>query len=76
MRGFLEGRPADAGDCPWSDCHHRHELLDLVLKAVAILDETRKAFKSKQLETLRKDFTRVIERELQTGRPAAIELRE
>ncbi len=73
VRSALEGRATDLGGCIWNDCHHRHELLDLVLKAVTVLDDTRKAFKSKQLETLRKDFIRVLEKELQTGRSAAVE---
>jgi hypothetical protein len=46
--------------CPLSDCPHRHELKGILLEAIYILEETRKAFKSKQLEALRKKMIRAL----------------
>lgn len=42
------------------DCPHRQELAETLLEAIEILEETKKAFKSKQLEMLRKKLIRVL----------------
>jgi hypothetical protein len=39
--------------CQWNDCRHRQKLFCLLTETVQVLDETRKAFKSKPLEQLR-----------------------
>jgi hypothetical protein len=64
VRSALAGHAPDGTECFWSDCPHRRALMELVLHAVQVLDDTRKAFKSKQLEELRKDFLRVLTREI------------
>lgn len=46
--------------CHLADCPHRHELKSILLEAISVLEETRKAFKSKQLEALRKKMIRVL----------------
>jgi hypothetical protein len=66
MRRMFEGRPEMAGErCPWADCRHRRRLCQVMIEAVRVLEETRKAFKSKQLELLRKEFIRVLQEEMQ-----------
>ena len=42
------------------DCPHRQELAQTLLEAIEILEETKKAFKSKQLEMLRKKLIQVL----------------
>ncbi len=42
------------------DCPHRRRLRETLADAIAVLEETRKAFKSKQLETLRKRLIGVL----------------
>ncbi len=65
VRMALDGRPAAANTiCLAANCRHRQALCALLLEAVQVLDETRKAFKSRQLEGLRKEFLRVLEQEL------------
>ena len=51
----------EAGEtCVLPDCPHRRRLRETLAEAIAILEETRKAFKSKRLEALRKRFIRVL----------------
>ena len=59
MWAVLEGEPLK-NSCVWSDCHHQQLLLSLVVETVQVLDETRKAFKSRQLEQLRKRLLQVL----------------
>lgn len=49
--------------CVWNDCRHQQTLLSLVVETVQVLDETRKSFKSKQLEQLRKRLLSVLSEE-------------
>lgn len=72
----LEGRGEHESECLWDDCPHRRALMGLALETVRVLDETRKAFKSKQLEGLRKDLLRVLAEEVRGGRPAGKAVRE
>ena len=58
----LEGASLPKG-CVWSDCHHQQTLLNLLVETVQVLDETRKSFKSKQLEQLRKRLLVVLDSE-------------
>jgi hypothetical protein len=57
--------PTGATGCVWTDCHHRRRMCTVLIDAIRVLEETRKAFKSKQLESLRRDFVRVLEDEMQ-----------
>jgi hypothetical protein len=59
VKTVFEGRTLDAS-CVWSDCHHQQVLLSLLVETVQVLDETRKSFKSKQLEQLRKRLLSVL----------------
>ena len=50
------------GDCPYiGECHliscpHRQRLSQVLLETIEVLDATKKSFKSKQLEMLRKQL--------------------
>lgn len=70
VRSVLEGRAVDGAECLWGDCPHRRMLMNLVLHSVQVLDATRKAFKSRQLEALRKDLLRVLSEETRRGQIA------
>lgn len=64
VAGFLEGRTED-GNCPplLERCPKLSRTLELkkaLKEAIEVLEESRKAFKSKQLEALRKKLTRVL----------------
>jgi hypothetical protein len=52
------------GQCPTFDCRHRRQLRRILGEVVAVLEETRHSFKSKQLEALRKRLTTVLSEEL------------
>lgn len=60
---FEEPALREAG-CVWSDCPHKQTLYTTLLDAVRVLEDTRRAFKSKQLEKLRKSFVQLLEKEL------------
>jgi len=62
VKTVIEGRALPQG-CVWNDCHHQHMLLNLILETVQVLDETRRSFKSKQLEQLRKRLLAVLNQE-------------
>jgi hypothetical protein len=62
IESVMESRPLE-GLCPWNDCHHQQMLMSMLAETVQVLEETRKAFKSKQLEILRKRLLRVLTRE-------------
>ncbi len=47
-------------DSPHGDCPHRRKLRETLADAITVLEETRKAFKSKQLEALRKRLIGVL----------------
>lgn len=59
LESVLENRSLKS-KCIWSDCHHQQMLLSLLVESVQVLDETRKSFKSKQLEQLRKKLLQVL----------------
>ena len=55
----------DEGDTPVlsrcvSSCPHKHRLKEVLLETIQVLEESRKAFKSKQLESLRKKLIKVL----------------
>lgn len=43
-----------------SRCPYKQRLKDTLLETIQVLEESRKAFKSKQLETLRKKLIKVL----------------
>lgn len=47
-------------DCIFSDCPHKKRLRDVLTEAIGILEDTKKAFKSKRLEILRKKLIQVL----------------
>ncbi len=63
MRKAFDGRALDDSECMWGECRHQHILFSLLVETVQTLDETRKAFKSKQLEQLRKRLLDVLTQE-------------
>ena len=62
VKTVMEGCSLPQG-CVWNDCHHQQTLLNLIVETVQVLDETRKSFKSKQLEQLRKRLLSVLQQE-------------
>jgi hypothetical protein len=50
-----DGCPVDF--CPVVDCPHRRRLRQVLAETIEVLEETKKAFKSKKLESLRKKLT-------------------
>jgi hypothetical protein len=65
LRAVVEGGPEIAATgCAIADCRHRRKLCTVLLEAIAAMDETRKAFKSRQLEQLRKEFARILYEEM------------
>ena len=47
-------------DCIFSDCPHKKRLRAVLTEAIGILEDTKKAFKSKRLEMLRKKLIQVL----------------
>ncbi len=56
----VEGGEVEADECPLLDCPHRRRLRETLARAITVLEETRKAFKSRRLETLRKTLIGVL----------------
>jgi len=46
--------------CPLFECRHERLLKKTLLEAIGVLEETRRAFKSRQLEALRKKLIGVL----------------
>lgn len=46
--------------CSFIDCPHKQKLKDTLLEAIRVLEDTRKAFKSRQLEVLRNKLMGVL----------------
>ncbi len=76
VHSALEGRAENGTECFWSICPHRQILMDLALHTVQVLDETRKSFKSKRLEELRKYYLRVLSEDLRGGQPVIYQSQE
>jgi transposase len=53
-----DGCPVDL--CALEDCPHRKQLRQVLAETIEILEETKKAFKSKRLEGLRKRLMHVL----------------
>jgi len=58
--GDAGGEERNVSGCGSHDCRHRHLLRHTLADAIEVLENTRKAFKSKQIEALRKKLTRVL----------------
>ena len=48
------------GDCCLWDCAHKQVLKWISMESITVFEDTRKSFKSKQLEELRKKLLRVL----------------
>lgn len=57
---FEEGGGEAVLNCCLVNCPHKRLLKKTLLETVKVLEESRKAFKSKQLETLRKKLIGVL----------------
>ena len=47
-------------DCIFSDCSYKKRLGEVLTETIEVLEDTKKAFKSKRLEALRKRLTQVL----------------
>ena len=47
-------------DCIFSGCPHKKKLKDVLTEVIGILEDTKKAFKSKRLEMLRKKLIQTL----------------
>ena len=52
MQAFFQGEELEA-ECGPNSCRHYQKLLNLIAETICVLDETRRAFKSKAIEQLR-----------------------
>jgi hypothetical protein len=62
MQTALRGETLDV-ECSWGNCRHYQKLLNLIIETVRVLDETRRAFKSKALEQLRLQLLQTLSEE-------------
>jgi hypothetical protein len=62
IHSVLEGSTLEA-QCRQETCRHRQQLFCMLAETVQVLDETRKAFKSKPLEQLRLRLLRTLSEE-------------
>ena len=61
VRLLADGLPVGAwGTCPLVGCPRLSKIEEAVKEAIEVLDETRRAFKSRRLEVLRKKLTDVL----------------
>ncbi|MDR1726931.1 MAG: hypothetical protein LBT74_03215 [Acidobacteriota bacterium] len=59
----VTGKGGDAAAldaCRIHDCAHKRELKQILSDAISVLEDTRKAFKSKQIEDLRKKMIQAL----------------
>ena len=54
------GQDLDLDTCPLVRCPHQRVLRQTLLETIEVLEGTRRTFKSKQLEVLRRKLTRVL----------------
>jgi hypothetical protein len=68
LRTIVEERPHPVGtECLAANCRHRRLLTSVLLNAIGVIEDTRKAFKSRQLESLKKELARILQEELKAG---------
>jgi len=62
VRTILAGSTTltDGKSCICADCAHRRRFCSVLPDAIRVLEDTREAFKSKQLEGRRKEFVRIL----------------
>jgi hypothetical protein len=60
MARAMGGEDAGLYACRLVDCPYRRRLRDTLKDAITVLEESRRAFKSKQLEVLRKKLIGVL----------------
>ncbi len=52
--------PLPIDSCPTDDCQHKRLFYRVLLETIEVLEETKKSFKSKRLEELRKRLTDLL----------------
>ena len=60
MARAMDAEDVELNTCPLMDCPHRRRLKATLKETITVLEESRKAFKSKQLEALRKKLIGVL----------------
>jgi hypothetical protein len=60
LQHLEDGREMPVPDCSVIGCSHNRTLKTILLEVVEVLENSRKAFKSKELEALRKKLIRVL----------------
>jgi hypothetical protein len=60
LEHLCDGEDVRLPDCGLTGCTHGRRLKEVLLETVEVLEGTRKAFKSKELEGLRKKLIRVL----------------
>ncbi|MHC4479692.1 MAG: hypothetical protein ACYS1C_01785 [Planctomycetota bacterium] len=65
LRSLMQNEEDDVAllRCPELACPHERMLRRTLLEAIEVLEQTRKSFKSRQLEQLRKQLMRVLAEE-------------
>jgi hypothetical protein len=56
----MQERAKDGAFCGGADCPHRQTLRNILGETIDALEQTRKSFKSKQIETLRKKLIGIL----------------
>jgi hypothetical protein len=64
MTALRKEIPNDASVCALPLCRHQKILCGILLESIKVLDETRRSFKSKPLEILRKRFLQILTEEM------------
>lgn len=60
LEHLRNGEDGALPDCIMTGCVHGRRLREIILEAVEVLENSRKAFKSKELEALRKKLIGVL----------------
>ena len=62
LTAATKGKPdvCACNDCRLWNCSHKQALKRILTESITVLEDTRKSFKSKQLEELRKKLLRVL----------------
>ena len=60
LRSLEEGGDVQLDQCRLLDCPHRQRYRQTLVETVEVLEQTKKSFKSKQLERLRQKLIRVL----------------
>ena len=60
LAGTMNHCKAELDTCNLLDCPHRRKLVGTLVETIRVLEETRRAFKSRRLEVLRKRLMDVL----------------